>query len=195
MTQNTTIADLRAQVDAIEGRKIELEAERSELSYSAVVEKNATATKRIAAIATELAGLDNIRATLSAALAETSRRAAAADTAARDAAERDKAEKALALLDSFSKRGAAMDAKFDEAVAEFNAMLKEFRELDALGYPPTTYNLVASNMRLALKTKLMQTGLIIEHLAPNMRRNFLTALEGWVAHTRARATAALEAQA
>lgn len=194
-TTNTTIADLKGRIAAIEGREIELTAERDELAYAAHIERNGKAVKRLAEIGTELQHLADETASLNAAIAEAGRRAAAADTADRDAAEREKAEKALVLLDSFAKRGAALDAKFDEAIAEFNAMSKEFRELEALGYPPTTFALVASNMKLALKTKLMNTGLIVEHLAPHMRRNFLTALEGWTAHTRGRATARLNQKA
>jgi hypothetical protein len=188
---DTTVADLRAKIDALEGTQIELIAERDEISFAAVVERNKKAAGRVAEINAALLVMQSEEATLKAALAEAQRRALAADAAERDATKREKAQKAIALLESFSKRGAALDAKFDEAIAEFNAMSAEFRQLDALGYAPTTHALVASNMKLALKTKVMSTGMHVEHLAPHMRRNFITVVDGWVSHVKARADALL----
>jgi hypothetical protein len=186
-----TESDLRVRVGTIEGRQIELKAERDELSFSAAVEKNAKSAKRIAEIDTELSHLSSEVTTLQVAIVESGKRAAAAQAAARDGEERADAQKALELLDSFARRGIEMDKKFDEAVAEFNALCAEFRQLEKLGYPPTTFNLVISNMKLALKTKIMGTGLIVEHVAPHLRRDFLSAVAGWTASVRNRATARL----
>ncbi|QLH72211.1 hypothetical protein [Rhodopseudomonas palustris] len=80
-------------------------------------------------------------------------------------------------------------------IVEFNALSDEFRKRERLRYPPTTVNLIASNIKLALKTKAMGTGLIIEHLALSMLRNFVEIVEVWSANVRARATARINGNA
>jgi hypothetical protein len=187
----TTAKDLRDRIIAIEGHVLELEGERSELSYAAMFERDAKAAKRVGEINTELARLASETTVLNAALTEAGRRDAAAAATKRDAEERGNAEKALALLDEFARDGADLEEAANAVIAKFNALTKKSRELTALGYAPATPALVDSNMKLALKTKLMGTGLIIEHLAPHMRRNFVDVIAGWASHVRARATARL----
>jgi hypothetical protein len=183
----TTAKDLRDRIIAIEGHILELEGERSELSYAAMFERDAKAAKRVGEINTELARLGNETVVLNAALDEAGRRDAAAKAAERDGQERDNATKALALLDTFAQRGAALDEWFDKMIAEYTALCSEFRELEKLGFSPTTYRMVAITMRTAMLTKLMGTDLKIQHLAPGDRKTFQGAIESWSAAARARA--------
>jgi hypothetical protein len=54
MTHQTVTADLRSQLGSLEGRQVELIAERDEISYSALVEKEKTAAQRLAQINQEI---------------------------------------------------------------------------------------------------------------------------------------------
>jgi hypothetical protein len=190
-TKTDPATDLRAKIADLDTKRLMLMGERDQLSYDAVVERNGAAAKRVAELNTELSRLADDKATLNAALAEAGRREAAAAAEKRDTEERDNAEKALALLDEFAKNGAELEQAANAVIAKFNALSKKSRELTALGYAPATLALVDSNMKLALKTKLMGTGLIIEHLAPHMRRTFISVIESWTSHVRARAMARL----
>jgi hypothetical protein len=190
-TKTDATTDLRGKIADLDTKRLTLMGERDELSYSAVVERNSVATKRIAEISAELSQLADEKATLTAALSEAGRRDAAARAAERDGKERDDAEKALALLETFAQRGAALDRKFDELIAEYTALSDEFRQLDKLKYAPTTYPLVRITMRTAMLTKLMGTDLKVEHLAPGERKTFGGAIEGWASSVRNRANARL----
>jgi hypothetical protein len=189
---NDPATDLRDQINDRDSKRLMLMAERDELSYAAVVERNAAAAKRVAELNAELARLADETATLKAALVTVGKRAQAAAAAERDGKERDDAEKALELLDSFAKRGAALDDAFDKMIAEYMALCGEFRELEKLKFAPTTYPLVRVTMRTALLTKLMGTDLKVEHLAPRERKDFVGAIEGWAASVRNRANARLK---
>ena len=158
-TTTTTGDDLRNRIADIENRQLALIAERDELAFEAIVERTKTAVARVAAINDELAHLSQELPTLQAASAGAAKRAAAAQAAERDNVERENASRALVLLDSFEARGAALDAAFSAAITEYAALSNEFRQLDALGYAPTTFPLVKVTMKLALLSKLMGTDL------------------------------------
>jgi hypothetical protein len=149
ITTTTTADDLRGRIILIDDRRVELSAELEELSYLSLVERDARATKRLREITQELGHLDTEKLTLNGALAGIGRREAEAKAVERDETERDRAGKALALLDSFAKRGAALDVAFGEAIGEYNALAAEFRELEKLGHSPTTFPLVKITMKYA----------------------------------------------
>jgi hypothetical protein len=149
MMTTTTDKDLRGKIAAAETHQLEVAAERDEVAYNALVLRDREAIKRLDALNAELARVSTEIASLKAALAESGRRSAAAAAEQRDTTERSNAEKALALLDTFAKRGAVLDAKFDEAIAEYAGLFGEFRELEKLGFSPTTYRMVAITMRTA----------------------------------------------
>ena len=100
------------------------------------------------------------------ALVEAQRRVVEARKAVTDEVERANAAKALERLETFAKRGAALDAELDDFIAEYQALSQEARDLDALGYAPTTFPLVKVNMAAAAATKLQFTDLRIAVLAP-----------------------------
>jgi hypothetical protein len=183
--------DLRGKIAEADEKRLKLMAERDEIAFSAVVEREPKAIKRVAEISTELGRLADEVSTLTAALNEAGRRDAAAAAEKRDAEECGKAEKALALLDEFVKEGAELEAAADALVEKFNALCKKSRQLTALGYAPATPTLVDVNMATALKSKLMSTGLQIEHIAPGARRTFGGVIASWSDNVRARATARL----
>jgi hypothetical protein len=143
---------------------------------------------KVAQVAAEITWLE-------AAIIEARRRVDQAMAAEVDEAERRKAQDALALLDSFSKRGAQLEAGLAAFVAEYVALTREFHALDRLGYPPATLSLVQINMALAIGTKLQATNLHQRFLAPNERRDFISVIEGWARHIRGRAEARLNRNA
>ncbi len=132
---------------------------------------------------------------LEAAIVTAKRHVADAEAAEADEAERGKAREALQLLDSFSKRGAQLEAGLAAFVAEYVALTREFHELDRLGYPPATWSLVQVNMALAIGTKLQATNLHQRFLAPHERQDFISVIEGWARHVRGRAEARLNRNA
>jgi len=134
---------------------------------------------------------DDIEHRLEPAVSEAGRRVKAAQAAVADDVELANAAKALERLETFAKRGAALDAKFDEAIAEYQRLTQDFGELERLNFAPTTFDLVRVNMRAAATTKLMFTDLRQEFLAPHERRNFVTVIEAWSAAVRGKATARL----
>jgi hypothetical protein len=196
MTKKTAdpTTDLRSKIAEADERRLKLMGERDETAFVAVVEREPKAIKRVEAINTELARLADEKATFIAALSEAGRRNAAAAAEKRDAEERGKAEKVLALLDEFAKDGAELEAAADALVEKFNALCRKSRELTALGYAPATPALVDVNMATALKSKLMSTGLQIEHIAPGARRTFGGVIASWSDSIRARATARLKSK-
>jgi hypothetical protein len=142
----TTTKDIRAQLDDIESKRAILAAQRDSIAFEAVVEKEPRAVKQAASINAELAELTAKEGMLVAALRTATKREAEAEAAERDGKERSNAEAAIALLETFATRGAALDKLFDRAIEEFNSMTAEIRQLDRLGYHPTSHLLVASNM-------------------------------------------------
>jgi hypothetical protein len=73
-------------------------------------------------------------------------------------------------------------------------LTRDVRQLEALGYSPSTYALIAKNMQSAVATKLQFTELRQAFLAPHERRNFVDVIEGWGRSVRMRATARLNAK-
>lgn len=181
--RNTLAADLATKQDA-----------RASLAFDAELGVE-SAKRQIAELTTAAAKLESELKTVDAALAECARRVSGAEAAERGEVERENARAALALLETFRKRGAALDAAFSAAIAEYVALSDEFRRLNALGFAPTTVALVKANMQRAAATKLMFTDLQGEFLAPHVRRDFVTSIDGWAAAVAARANATLNRKA
>jgi hypothetical protein len=128
---------------------------------------------------------------LETAIAEAQVRLQAAQVAELDAEERAKASRALALLDGFAARGRALDKAFEKVLAEYSELGRDFRQLEALGFAPTSFQLIAVNMQRAVATKLQFTDLQQEFLAPHARRDFDSVVQGWTQNVRLRIQARL----
>jgi hypothetical protein len=131
---------------------------------------------------------------LEAAIVDARRRVAEAEAVEADDVARDKAGRALALLADFTKRGQELDEALGSFLEKYAALTADFHKLDALGYAPTTYALVKSNMQAAAATALQFTELRQAFLAPHERRNFVDVIAGWGRNVRMRATARLNAK-
>ena len=132
---------------------------------------------------------------LESAIDEAKRRLAHAEALAVDEAEKEKTRTALALLDDFAKRGEALDRALEKFVREYDELSRDFRQLEKLGFAPTSFALIKLNMKAATSTKLMFTDIQQDFLAPHARRNFVETVEGWAANVRSRASARLKRNA
>jgi DNA repair exonuclease SbcCD ATPase subunit len=173
-----TTDELRAKIGEIEGRKVELTAERDEHAYAAHVERNAKAQKRLTEISAELLHLEHEKASLQAALAEAGRRAEAATAAEAAETERKRAEKAEPILSRLEARGAKLDAALKSYVENFNGLNADIEELTRLGIPVPTRNLVAVNLRNAHDAG-MSIDKISRPVQPVKRRTFNELTRGW----------------
>jgi hypothetical protein len=80
-------------------------------------------------------------------------------------------------------------------VRQYDELARDFRALQLLGYEPTSYPLIQTNMQAAVATKLQFTDLRQNFLAPHARRDFIFVIEGWARHVRGRAEARLNRNA
>ena len=182
--------ELTARLGALRADRVKNEQRRRDLALDAEL-GDAKARKEIGELAKGAAALDVEISTVEAALAEAGRRISAAEAAEREEALRQKARTALAMLDEFEARGEALSGKLAGFIAEYKALCGDFRKLEQVGFAPTTYALIASNMRRAVASALLDTDLRQEFLAPKDRTTFAAVIAGWAANVRARAGAML----
>lgn len=175
-------------------RHAETQVKAMELAYPANTGDESARKKldglnaRAAMVAAEIASLE-------AAIVTAKRHVADAEAAEVDETERARARDALALLDDFSQRGKLLDKSLGKFVRQYDELTRDFRELQLLGYEPTSYPLVQINMQAAVATKLQFTDLRQNFLAPHARRDFISVIEGWARHVRGRAEARLNRNA
>ena len=183
----TKLSDARA-------RHAETQVKAMELAYPANT-GDESARKKLDGLNAKAAMVAAEIASLEAAIVTAKRHVAAAEAAEVDEAERRKARDALALLDDFSQRGKLLDDAMDNFVRQYDELVHDFRELQLLGYEPTSYPLIQINMQAAVATKLQFTDLRQNFLAPHARRDFISVIEGWARHVRGRAEARLNRNA
>jgi hypothetical protein len=188
-----TLADLEQKLADARARHDETQSEAKEIAFAAHTGE-ADAKKRLDRLHADAAKISSEVLSLEAAIVESRRRVNEALAAESDDVARAKAERALALLDDFTKRGAELDAALGAFLEKYAALTADFHKLDALGYAPTTYALVKSNMSAAVTTALMFTEMRQGFLAPHQRRNFVDVIAGWGRNVRMRAEARLKAK-
>jgi hypothetical protein len=146
------IAGLQKQINETELKEAALFAERSQISFEAVVERRRPAIARLAEVNGEIAALRDQGAALAAAMAEAKKREAAAAHAAAAEAERERARKAAPIAQRLAERGAVIDA----ASRAYNENVEGIREdvalLARLGVPVPSHDLVRVNLNRAHDT-------------------------------------------
>jgi hypothetical protein len=188
------LTELETKLSAARARHDETQSEAKEIAFAAHTGE-ADAKKRLDRLHADAAKISSEVLSLEAAIIEARRRVAEALAAESDDVARDKAERALALLKEFGKRGQELDEALAAFLGKYAALTVDFHKLDALGYAPTTYGLVKSNMGAAVTTALQFTEMRQGFLAPHERRNFVEVIEGWGRSVRMRAEARLKAKA
>jgi hypothetical protein len=188
------LQDLKDKLSAARARHAETQVKAMELAYPANT-GDESARKKLDGLNAKVAMFAAEIASLEAAIVTAKRRVAAAEAAEVDEAERRKAREALALLDDFSQRGKLLDESLHKFVRQYDELACDFRALQLLGYEPTSYPLIQTNMQAAVATKLQFTDLRQNFLAPHARRDFISVIEGWARHVRGRAEARLNRNA
>jgi len=188
------LADLEQKLADARKRHDETTAAAKAIAFAAFTDGGGEDRKKLDKLHADAAKHGAEITSLESALVEARRRVAEALARETDAAQLAKANEALAMLDDFTKRGAKLDAALAGFLAEYAALTSDFHKLDAIGYAPTTYPLVKSNMSAAVTTALMFTEIRQGFLAPHQRRNFVDVIEGWGRNIRMRATARLNSK-
>ena len=185
---------LEGKLSDVKARHVKIVLEAREVSFGAHT-IGGEDRKRLDKLEAEMAKAAMEVASLESAIGEAKKRVEAAVAAEANAVERGNAQQALALLDSFAKRGDDLQQSLDKFISMYKELTKDFRQLEALGYAPTTWPLVKVNMQAAVATGLQFTDLRQAFLAPHERRDFRAVIEGWARHIRGRAEARLNRKA
>ncbi|SFK28813.1 hypothetical protein [Methylocapsa palsarum] len=184
------LVDLNEKLEAARKKAAGIDVEIVGVSFAAHCD-DAGARKTLDALNSKASAASLEIRSIEVAVSEAKRRVDLATTAEAAESEREKARQALALLDDFAKRGDQLQQALDKFIAKYSELTNDFRRLELLGYAPTSYALVKTNMQSAMKAALMPTDLRIEHLPPHARRDFRDVIEGWSRHVRMRASARL----
>jgi chromosome segregation ATPase len=197
----TKVEDAKVVLQGLEGklsdarvRHVKIVLDAREVSFGAHT-IGGEDRKRLDKLEAEMAKAAMEVASLESAIGEAKKRVEAAEADEVDEAELARARDALALLDSFAKRGDDLQQSLDKFIANYAELSKDFRQLEAQGYAPTTWSLVKVNMQAAVATGLQFTDLRQAFLAPHERRDFRAVIEGWARHIRGRAEARLNRNA
>ncbi|SFK83497.1 hypothetical protein [Methylocapsa palsarum] len=185
------LASLNGKLEAARKKASSIDVEIVGVSFAAHCD-DAGARKTLDALNAKASSASLEIRSLEAAVSEAKRRVDLATAADADAADCEKARQALALLNDFAKRGDELQRALERFVAKYNDLAGDFRQLEKLGYAPTSYPLIKVNMAAATKTALMHTDVSVAHLAPHARRDFQSVIDGWASHVRARASARLK---
>jgi hypothetical protein len=183
-TKTSVTDDLRARLGACENRQQELFAERSEIAFAAMVEKQKAAVQRLEAINNELSALTNERSVLESALVEATRRETAAEDAARAEKRRSDLRTADALLDDAEKIAQEFDDALRtvrEAAVAFEAKMIQVRRLT--GTSPQ-HDAIRVFLFRAIRTALHQSPVHIDAIAPSERTALMPVFQSWAKSAR-----------
>ncbi len=185
-------AELTVRLERARAALAKNQSQRRDLAFARESGDEA-ARKMTAVLAKEAAALADDISSLEAAVEEAERRVQRQLAIERDVTERDKAKQALALIEAFRKRGAALDEAFARALGEFEALERDRKSLDLLGYGPATASLIKVNMATAANAALQRVGLQQTFLPPGRRHTFAEVISGWSESVARRAQSRLDA--
>ena len=191
---NNVADDLRAQLVDIEGRQVELLAERDEISYSAIVTRDKRAIERLTALNAELGNLQNQSASLEAALREaTKRENAAAEAAAAEVRRRNARE-----ADVLCSEAEAIAEKLDAAFAAVRLHAQEFEDVMGAirrkaGVGPQ-FDHIRVFLARALRTATVRSPLHIESISPVDQTTVSQASASWLGNIRVHIVRTLNAK-
>jgi hypothetical protein len=172
--------DLRGKINDLDTMRLKLMAERDELSYAAIVERNAAAGQLVAEISTELGRLADEVAVLKAALSTATRREAEAKASEAASQKRADLERAESLLPKVAELAAQMDDAMKvlrEASATFEAHWSEIKRLSGAG---PVGGAIKVHLDRAYRSALRGLpGLRLEMVPPNERHSVSELAFGW----------------
>jgi hypothetical protein len=188
----SAVDELRNQLAALEGHQLELLAERDEISYAALVDRDAKSVKRLAALNEEINNIVNQTASVSAALREASKREAAAEDADRAKRRRADAEAAGGLMAEAERLAEIMDtgmrALHEQAIA-YQRVMADVRRLSGSG---PTHEALRALLSRAVKTGLAGLPQYADVLQPHERRSVAEITGIWATQIRNRINSVIE---
>ena len=193
-----TVADARKVLNDLETKladnkawQIEIETASGAVSFEAHV-AGGEARERLDNLNAQGVAAKQEQASLEAAIAEGKHRLQLEAEAETDARERDQARMALGLVAGFVARGKALDEKLAAFLEEFQALRRDFHDLECTGYPPSNWRVLEINLRAAVEARFMNTPLQTVIYPPARRQSISHFVEGWGCSVRVRAQARLD---
>jgi len=176
------LADLNEQREALVSRGQELEQRRQEIAFKAHTGSKAERAQ-LDQINSEAITHDYELKSLDSAIAEATKRLAAADQAEASAQDKENARALRAVVDEFVAHAIAIDEAFTVMVTEANALRETLIKIHDLGCAFPSYDQLNSLGARALGTAIMQTPWKrdFEHLAPSQRQSFPKLASDWAA--------------
>jgi hypothetical protein len=171
------VTELKEKAAALVARQEQLSEERKRLSYSALVEKDTGAIKKMAALAVEAQRLADET--------EANARLAAAYAAKRREGDRENAHAIRAALEEFTEAALSLDEALTAIGEEGAALFAAVRKLHALGVTHPSDEQVRVLGLQCLQTALMAAGPWAKefpHLAPRDRRLWAALARTWSAN-------------
>ena len=168
------LADLNAQREKLVAKGHDLEERRQEISYGALTGSKAE-RKKLDEVNAEALTYEYELKSIDAAIAQATKRLAAADAAEAQAQDKDNANKGLrVVVDAFLSHAIALDDAFATVAKEGMALEETLKQIHSLGCAfPSRAQLDALGAR-ALKTALMSTPWRreFEMMSPGQRQSF-----------------------
>jgi hypothetical protein len=184
-TATITANDLRGQIAEIEEKQIKLTAERAEIAFAAVVEKDKKSATRVAEINEELTRLTNEAATIAAALKTALAREREADASEQARRKRADLEQAGAMLTEVEQLALQIDAAMKalhEATTAFERAWAKIRALSGAGPHKTAITVhLGRTFRVGLRGL---PGIVADMVPPNERHTAADLNTGWSQQVR-----------
>jgi hypothetical protein len=194
-TLSATIDDLRGRLAAIEGQQVELLAERDEISFAAVVDREKKAVQRLVEINTALSQMTSDASTVVAALADASRREMQQrdqEMATRRRNDAEQAETHLAKAEDLAQKLDQAMAKLKGAAVDFEKTMADVRRLSGAGPQHTAMRV---HLARAISSGLMGLPQYPDILAPGDRHLVAEITQAWATQVRNKIAAVIETAA
>ena len=175
------LADLNAQREKLVAKGHDLEERRQEISYGALTGSKAE-RKKLDEVNAEALTYEYELKSIDAAIAQATKRLAAADAAEAQAQDKDNAKGLRVVVDAFLSHAIALDDAFATVAKEGMALEETLKQIHSLGCAfPSRAQLDALGAR-ALKTALMSTPWRreFEMMSPGQRQSFTALVSEWV---------------
>jgi hypothetical protein len=175
------LADLNANREALVARGHELEARLQEVAFAAHTGNKAERTK-LDETNSELLTHQYELSSLDSAIAEATKRLAAADAAEAQAADKEKAKALRVVTDRFMQHAIALDDALTAMSKEAVALRETLIEIHGLGSPFPSFDQLSSLGYRAVATALQSSPWRreFEYLTPGQRQNIVKLVTDWV---------------
>jgi hypothetical protein len=176
---NVIVGELKIKIESARAAIAEIDARRSAIAFDAIAQGDGESKKALAKAHADRAARQSEIADLEFALAQAKRHIVEAGNAEAAAAAQARAELAAPIVARLAARGALMDSAIRAYREHYVAIDADLTELDRLGAPIPSRQLVAVNLRRAGDAALMGLDEHSRPIPPNQRHSFESLLRGW----------------